>query len=470
MPSYGFRFLKDVLDPKIREALLSTARKNSKSGIVAMFCLALLAGPLRRPGLRIGCVSINREKAGELLTQCRQIAEASNLTGLEFLRTPSPGLIRTADGSTAEFLSADKSSGHSSGFDWSLVDELGLMSERDRELVAGMRTATSARDGKLVALSIRGESPMLEEMIDRRDMPTCAVHLFAPNVAVGEQVDITDPAVWAAGNPGLELGIKSAMYMETEAARVLATPTDLSSFLAFDLNLPQSPTREMIFSPADLSGCWTEELPERSGSAYIGLDFGAATSATSACCIWPETGRVELWLAFGDNPSVIDRGRRDGARYDLMLARGELRTYEGRVTPGDLFLQDIAEDLRGVHVKRIAADSYKDSEAKDAMDRASIRWPVEFRRVGAGKDGSADVRAASRLVLNKRVQMKESLALVTAVTNSAVRRDANGNPGLDRATARGHIDLLSSFVIACGLAEPEFDRRPRRGVRLGLAG
>ena len=57
------------------------------------------------------------------------------------------------------------------GFDWAIIDELGLMTERDRELIAGMRTSTSARDGRLIALSIRGESPMLEEMLERRGAP-----------------------------------------------------------------------------------------------------------------------------------------------------------------------------------------------------------------------------------------------------------------------------------------------------------
>ena len=52
----------------------------------------------------------------ELLRHCKEIAEASGLKGLEFMRTPAPGLIRTGSGSSAEFLSADKSAGHASGF------------------------------------------------------------------------------------------------------------------------------------------------------------------------------------------------------------------------------------------------------------------------------------------------------------------------------------------------------------------
>ena len=469
LPKYVRNFLADALKPTVKEGLLCTARKNSKTGGIAMFLLGLLVGPLRRPGLRAGTVSITREKAGELLGQCRQIAEASGLEGLDFMRTPAPGLIRGPGGSTAEFLSADKSAGHASGFDWSIVDELGLMGERDRELIAGMRSATSARDGKLIALSIRGESPMLEEMLDRRELPTCAVHLYAPDVVQGADVDITDRRIWEAGNPGLKAGIKAWAYMEAEVARVAATPTDLSSFLAFDLNLPQSPTREMIFAPSDLTACVTEALPERDGPCFLGLDFGGATSGTAACAIFPATGRVDLWLGFGDVPDVVARGKADGARYDLMAARGELTLYPGRVTPVAAFMADVAADLDGVNVRRLAADGYKDAECKDFLDRAGLRWRAEFRRVGAGKDGSRDVRALQRLVLNRRLKLPDSLALVTAVSNSSIRRDGNGNPGLDKATGRGRIDLLSAAVIAAGLAEPEFDRPAKRGIYLGIA-
>ena len=65
--------------------------------------------------------------------------------------------------------------------------------------------------------------------------------------------------------------------------------------------------------------------------------------------------------------------------------------------------------------------------------------------------------------------MADSLALRTAVANSSLRRDANGNPGLDKSTSRGRIDLLSALVIAAeGIAEPMMDRRPRRRPRSSL--
>ena len=258
--------------------------------------------------------------------------------------------------------------------------------------------------------------------------------------------------------------------MAHEVNRVRGAPADEPSFRAFDLNQNLDPTREMILSPDDLRACFRDDPPPREGPAFLGFDFGEATSSTAACAIWPATGRVETWMGFGDVPSLAERQRRDSAPYVAMEARGELRTYPGRIVPPAAFLADLQADLAGVRVEAAAADSYKDNEVRDFLDRAAVRWPIDFRRVGAGKDGGRDVRALQRLVHQRRLAMAENLSLVTAISKSTLRRDGNGNPGLDKASARGRIDVLSAAVIAAGLAEHAFDRPPRRRLRYALAG
>ena len=242
----------------------------------------------------------------------------------------------------------------------------------------------------------------------------------------------------AAANPGLG-SIKQLSYMQAECARIAGVPTDEPSFRAFDLNQNLDPTREMIFSPDDLRACFQDDPPPRAGPCFLGFDYGEAVSATSAACVWPQTGRLETWMSFGDSPSLLDRGRRDSAPYIEMQRRGELRTYPGRTVKLDAFLSDLQTDLAGCRVEAAAADSYKDSEAMDFLDRAAVRWPVQFRRVGAGKDGGRDVRALQRLVLERKLVMAPNLSLVTAIAKSTIRRDANGNPGLDKANSRGRI-------------------------------
>lgn len=44
--------------------------------------------------------------------------------------------------------------------------------------------------------------------------------------------------------------------------------------------------------------------------------------------------------------------------------------------------------------------------------------------------------------------MWPNLSLVTAISESTLRRDGNGNLGVKRATGRGQIDVRSCAVIA----------------------
>ena len=458
LPEYFEKFLRDGWGS--HESACAVSRKNAKSAGCAILCLGHLCGPLRRQGWRGAIASLNTAKADELRTQVEQIARASGLSELVYRRSPYPGRIISSTGSL-ECLSSDRTAGHASSFDLVVVDETGLFDERARELLAGLRSSVSAKSGRVVHISVRGDSDLFREILEN---PETVAHVYEAPV----DCDLFDRDAWAAANPTLGT-IKSIDYMEAEARRVSNVPTDEPSFRAFDMNARLSPVREMILNPTELQRCIVAELPERKGDVVIGLDAGEATSATAAVCIWPTTGRVETRMAFGDVPSLRDRGRHDGAAYEAMLDRGELVTYSGRVVPLDSFLADLAHDLKGCRVHRLASDGYKDAEVKDFLDRARLRWPYEARRVGAGRDGSRDVRCYQRLILTGRLKMLENLSMATAIMNSTLRRDENGNPALSKAKSRGRIDVLSGGIIAAGLAEPLMGRPPaRRRVKVSI--
>ena len=459
LPDFAIDFLRAAWGA--HESALSVARKNAKSAICAVLALGYLCGPLRQEGWRGAVASVTKEKAGELRAQVAAIAEASGLD-VTIRRSPYPGAIESATGSF-ETLSADRSAGHASSFDLVIVDETGLFPERSRDLLGGLRSSISAKGGRIVHISIRGDSPLFREILD--NPATVAAVYAAP-----DDCDIGDRAAWAAANPGLGT-IKQIAYMAGEVNRIESGAlADEPSFRAYDLNLALDPTREMICSPSDLKGCFVDELPPRRGDCVLGIDAGEATSATAAVAIWPETARVELWLAFGDKPDIRKRAKRDDAPYPAMIERGELWLYPGRVTDVSAFLGDVAAALDGCRVVAAAADGYKDSEIRDWLDRAQVRWPVTFRRVGAGKDGGADVRAFQRMVMQGKLSMLQSLALTTAISKSTLRRDGNGNPALDKADSRGRIDLLSAAVIAAGLAEPMMGKPARKAPRFWLVG
>jgi len=460
LPAYGREFLTAALAGDTAEALLCVARKNAKSAIIAVLLLGYLVGPLRRAGFRAGVGSLDKTKAGELRRQMEEIAVASGLEGLTFRRTPYPGGV-SSDSGTVEVLSADRGAGHASGFDLAIVDEIGLLHERDRAFVAGLRSSVSARGGRFVALSIHGDGPFVPEILDREGEPGLVVKHYAgdPDLA------LDDPANWALANPGLG-SVKSRAYMASEARRALGTPADQPFFRAHELNLPGKPARELLVGLDDWRACVVDELPARRGVVTVGFDLGGASSMTSAVAYWPATGRLEALGAFPAVPSLGDRGRADGvgSLYERMHDREELEVYAGRVTPVARFLRAFAERLRGCKVVAAGADRHRSNEALQALDDAGVRWPMRWRGTGASAkaDGSFDVRAFQRAVLTGRVSSEESLLMASAIGESELRYDDAGNPALRKGRERGRIDAASAAVIALGLAELTAARRPVR--------
>ena len=129
-----------------------------------------------------------------------------------------------------------------------IVDETGLFPLRARDLLAGLRSSVSARNGKVRHISIRGDSELFAEILDN---PAVVSHVYAAD----EDCDISDERQWAKANPGLG-SIKSLQYMRDEVERVLGVPSDEPSFRALDLNQAISPSREMVCTPDDLRACF----------------------------------------------------------------------------------------------------------------------------------------------------------------------------------------------------------------------
>ena len=449
LPSYFTAFLKDGLQPGVREAGCFVARKNAKSACVAVLILAHLVddGPLRSLGWRGGVASLSREKAVELWQQASDIATASDLEDIRFGKVPR--LIQSPWG-RCDFLSADRTAGHASGFDLAVVDEIGLFPERGRALVSGLMSSTSARDGRVLAISVIGDSPLSREMIDRKDDPATVVVVYgAPKGCA-----LDDEAAWLAANPALG-SIKSHSYMVDMARRASANPAEQSSFRAFDLNQPGSPVSEMIVPLDRWVLCASQPRPEREGPCFVGIDIGGSVSLTAAALYWPQSGRIESYGGCGDEPDLAARGEADGvgSRYARMHNRGELRVYPGRVTPCGPFLEWITELLGGATPALALADRYRQAETLDALAAAGAVWPMTWRAQGSGKDGSADVRAFQKAVVSRSLRPGENLLLESAIAESLLRYDGNGNPSLDKSRKKGRIDALSAAILAVGAGD-----------------
>ena len=267
-----------------------------------------------------------------------------------------------------------------------------------------------------------------------------------------------DDFAWSsvqAANPGMGYmpELKEALLREREKAREGGAA--LAMWKAFRLNqgTPEVGAREVIVSVDNWQACVFQPPPPRAGPVAIGFDLGGASSMTAFVGYWPQSGRLEARGAFPADPGLEARGKADavGDRYARMAARGEIRTYAGKVTPVARFLTDMARHLEGAEVIGAVADRYRQAEAEQALAAAGIEWPMEWRATGAGASGSADIRAFQAEVLEAHLRTAPSLLMEAAIAEAVIGRDSNGNPRLDKARAKGRIDALQAAVLAVGL-------------------
>ena len=327
IPDYLAAFFVDALDEKTNEAALIIARKNAKSSSVAALLACFMVGCLRRPGFRVGVASINREKSFELKEQIRALKDAAKLDDLQVWRRGAQG-VTGPGGSSIDFVSADKNAGAASSWDIAVIDEIGLLQEQSRALVNSMRSSVSAKRGKFLSLSIWGDGPFCGEIVERRAHEGVCVHLFQAE----EGAALDSAEAWDAANPGLKAGIKSRDYMVSESRRVASSVSDQPAYRAYDLNLPQSPSREQVCAPSDWAACTVQhssELPPRAGACHVGVDIGGSASMCAAAAWWRETGRLELFAGFPSRPGLVERGTADGVgnAYVESAARAEQRAF-----------------------------------------------------------------------------------------------------------------------------------------------
>ena len=465
LPQYGVDFLRDAMT--VPESLLSIARKNAKSAIIAVYLLGRLApsSPWHVSGYRGGVCSVNREKAGELWMQMDAIVTASGLEReVECMKAPKH--IRSAMG-RVDILSADGNAGHASGFDDALIDELGLLKERDRELVNGLRTSVSARNGRFIGLSIQGNSPFTHEMLERKGQPGLAIHHYtAP-----DDCDLDDEEAWHAANPGLQAGIKSLEYMRYQSARVLATPADAPSFRAYDLNQPQEPSAKVLVSATDWRSCEVEDLPEKDGPMVLGVDLSSGYAMSAAAAYWPATGRLEAICAFPDFPDLHKRGENDGVGdlYEQMAKRNELITTPGRTVDIGWLLKWALDEFG--EPTGVVCDRWRLSELTDGLEAVGISAQTVLTRGMGFKDGSEDVRAFQRAVQEHRVKTPVSMAARSAFAGAVTIADPAGNLKLTKGSEGGrrarHKDDLAAASVLAVSAGVRYWRGEEEDVGLG---
>lgn len=187
---------------------------------------------------------------------------------------------------------------------------------------------------------------------------------------------------------------------------------------------------------------------------------------------WPETGRLECIAAFPCEPTLEERGPRDGVGglYRQCARRRELYPLGQRASDIPLLL--------GVALERFGApallvtDRWREAELRDALDQSGIPVaPLELRGMGY-QDGAEDVRAFRPAFATGQVVPLPSLLLRSAMAEARTVTDPTGNAKLCKGSEggrrmRARDDAAGILTLSAGVRHGLHLKRGE-GVYMGM--
>jgi phage terminase large subunit-like protein len=135
----------------VRRAILSIARKNGKTALIAAMVLAHLVGPEQIPNGEIFSAANDREQASQVFKVARQIVEADpELQSIIRVIPSTKTLACYSNGSFYRAISAEAGTKHGLNPSFVIYDE--LAQAKNRELYDVLDTSMGARSEPLFAV------------------------------------------------------------------------------------------------------------------------------------------------------------------------------------------------------------------------------------------------------------------------------------------------------------------------------
>ena len=444
---------------------LSVARGNGKSALVAGIAAAVADpdGPLNGRRREAVCVASSFDQSKivfeDVLAFLREKHDLGNRRKWRLQDSANRAIVEhIPTGARVRCVGSDPKKAHGLRPFLALCDEPAQWdaAKQDRMLAAIRTGMGKTRGARMIALGTRPADP--EHWFSK--MLTGAGVAYHQCHAAGANDPPFRARTWAKANPSLSHLPSLAEAIKQEAVHARADPAMLAGFRALRLNMGTSDTEKSMLLDADL---WEriEGIADREGKAIWGCDLGTSAAQSAIAAFWPETGRLEVVAAFPTEPSLAERGLRDGVGglYGQCAARGELFQCGGAAVDVGALLNE-ALSRYGAPLG-VVADRWREAELRDALRAAGVpRAGLALRGMGF-KDGAEDVRGFRRACAEGRVVPVRSLLLRSAVAQARTLSDPAGNcklakgaEGGRRLRARDDAAAAAILAVAAGTRIP----------------
>lgn len=451
LAEFQCEFIRAIYDnPQgTRRALLSIARKNGKTGLIAALLLVHLVGPEARQNAQIVSGAMSRDQAALVFNLAAKMVQlSSRLSELVRIVPSGKRLIGLPLNTEFKALAADGKTAHGLSPVLAILDEIGQVRGPQSDFVDAITTSQGAHaEPLLIAISTQAASDadlfsVWLDDADRSDDP----RIVSRRYSAPEGCPLDDEDAWRAANPALGV-FRSLEDMREQAKQAARMPSMENSFRNLLLN-----QRVSVVAPFVSPGVWKscgEEPGEFVGPIFGGLDLSSRTDLT-ALVLYDHAGNVRAYH-WTPQQGLHDRAARDRAPYDVWHRQGFLRTTPGASVDYDHVAAEIVEICADLDVQSIAFDRWRIDVFKKSLERLGVELPLVPYGQGF-KDMSPALDSLEAELLNSRIRHGMNPVLTMCAANAVVTKDPAGSRKLDKAKATGRIDGLQALAMAVGVA------------------
>ena len=449
------QFIRDVYDNPAgtRRAILSIARKNGKSGLIAGLLLAHLVGPEAKQNSQIVSGAMSREQAALVFRLASQmVMQSPKLSSLVRIIPSGKRLIGLPMNVEFRALAADGKTAHGLSPVLAILDEIGQVRGPQSDFIDAITTSQGAHaEPLLIAISTQAanDADLLSTWIDDAKAsqdPRIVCRVYEAPAGC----DLLNEDAWKAANPALGL-FRSLDDLAEQAKQAARMPSLGNTFRNLILNQRVS-TESPFVSPDVWKACGSLETVASDGPVFAGLDLSARTDLTALVIVGQVDGvwhvQPHFWTP---EQGLIERARRDRAPYDVWVKQGYLRTTPGATVDYEHVAADMLEILADMDVQAIAYDRWRIDLMRKELDKLGADLPlIEW---GQGfKDMAPALDALEAELLNARIAHGMHPVLTMCAANAVVTKDPTGARKLDKARATGRIDGMQALAMAMGAA------------------
>lgn len=449
----------------MRRAILSIARKNGKTALIAALVLVHLVGPEAIPNGEIYSAANDREQAAQVFKVAKQIVEADPELGKLVKVVPSTKTLTCpSNGSFYRAISAEAGTKHGLNPSVWIYDELAQAKTND--LYEVLDSSTGARAEPLgVVISTQSPDPqhilslLIDDGLNAKD-PTIVCHLYA---VPDDCENVFDPKVWKKANPALGT-FRDFDDFKAMADKAERNPVFENTFRNLYLNQRIDAHAPLIVRK-DWKACQAEFDFADGDEIYLGLDLSSSDDLTAlvGMSAAKDDDRTKAWF-WKPGDTIKEHGQRDRARYDVWCEQGWIEAPAGRTVDYGFIARKIAALCGRLNVRGLAYDRWRMAillkELQNIGFAAYIDTGAEgevqegLRLVPFGqgfKDMAPAIDAFAISVADRKFKHDGNPLLGLCFSHAVAILDPAGNRKLDKSRTRLRIDGAVATVMAKGL-------------------